>query len=324
MRQLVDEFRKLVRPGSLGIAIGWTLCVAALVVIHVSSAAAQYEIAITSYEIVAHPQSRQQLCEFLDEPIGPRCDAAQQEEIGYAQRFLDEVRDLYPLAAASLDPVGSGGLVAGFMASLIGVLIVAGVAGAHVGGEWGHGTVRQALAVNPRRSRFFVFKVLSVWFFGAGLLLVGWIALAAASPFLRDRYEVPPAPPGFSFAAFTAQQGLRALLVIGVTAILATSVAVFVRGSIGTLGVTAGIVIASFIATASDSTFKLSPAYWVAAWMRFEQTTLWQDHLWVDRFPLIDPIEGFVPNQWAGLLGLVGFAAIVALIGGFRFIRSDA
>lgn len=323
MRQLVDEFKKLTRLSSLAVASGWILCVAALVVIHVSGADAQYEIATTSYDVVAHPESKRQLCDFLGEPIGPRCDAAQEEEVEFAQRLLDETRDLYPLAAASLDPVGSGGIIAGFMASLIGVLIVAGIAGAHVGGEWGHGTVRQALSVDPRRSRFFVFKVLSVWIFGAGLLLVGWMALAVASPFFRDRYEVPPAPPGADFAAFTAQQVLRALLVIGVVAILATAVAVFVRGSIGTLGVTAGIIIASLIATASDSTFKLSPAYWLAAWMRFEPTTLWQDHLWVDRFPLINPSESFVPNQWAGLLGLVACAAIVAFIGVFRFIRSD-
>jgi hypothetical protein len=323
MRHLVDEFKKLAHLSNLAVAIGWILCVAALVIIHISSADAQYAIAITSYNAVAHPESQEQLCDFLGEPIGPRCDAAQNEEIEFAQRFLDETRDLYPLASASLDPVGSGGIVAGFMASLIGVLVVAGIAGAHVGGEWGRGTVRQALSVDPRRPRFFVFKVLSVWAFGAGLLLASWLALVIASPFLRDRYEVPPAPPGADFATFTAQQILRALVVIGVVAILGTAVAVFVRGSIGTLGVTAGIIIASFIATASDSTFKLSPAYWVAAWMRFEPTTLWRDHLWVDRFPLVDPIEGFVPNQWAGLRGLVAFAAITAVIGGLRLIRGD-
>jgi hypothetical protein len=238
MRDLAADLRKLIRMSLLGVALGWILFVSALVSFHLASADTQYEIATTSYNQVAHPDSQEALCDFLAQPIGPRCDAARAEELGFETRFLKETSELYPLASAALDPVGSGGVVAGFMASLIGALIVAGIGGAHVGGEWGHGTVNQVLAGDPRRLRFFFVKIASVWIAGIALLLVGWLTVALASVLFDRWYDVPPAPSGFDFVSFTGQQMARATLVIAVVAVLTTTVAVFVRGAIGTLGVT--------------------------------------------------------------------------------------
>lgn len=324
MRDLVLELRKPMRVATLGVALGWIACVGALVSIHLANADGQYEIATTSYDFVANPESQEILCDFLAQPVGPKCDAARDEELQFSRRFLEETRELYPLASAALDPVGTGGVVAGYMASLIGVLVVAGIAGAHVGGEWGHGTIKQVLAVDPRRLRFFILKVLSVWIIGIVLLLAAWLSMALASVLLDRWYDVPPAPSRLDFAAFTAQQISRALLVIGVVSVLATTVAVFVRSAIGTLGATAGILVAAFIATASQSTFRLSPAYWIAAWMRYKPVTFWQDHVWVDRFPLVNPDASFVPNAPAALMGLVGFLLVLGAVGAARLALSDA
>jgi hypothetical protein len=323
MRDLAADLRKLIRLSSLGVALGWILCVSALVSLHLASADSQYEIATTSYNEVAHPESQKVLCDFLAQPIGPRCDAAREEELGFDSRFLEETRELYPLASAAMDPIGSGGVVAGFMASLIGALIVAGIGGAHVGGEWGHGTVKQMLAGDPRRLRFFFVKIASVWIAGIALLLAGWLTIALASVLFDRWYDVPPAPSGFDFVSFTEEQVARATLVIGVVAVLTTCVAVFVRSAIGTLGATAAVLVATLVATASASAFRLSPAYWVAAWMRYRPVTLWQDHLWVDRFPLVNPDPTLAPDQWTGLVSLVGFLILVGAIGAVRLVRSD-
>lgn len=323
MRDLLADLRKLIRLSLLGVALGWILCVSALVSLHLANADSQYEIATMGYNQMAHPESQEILCDFLAQPIGPRCDAARQEELGFATRFLEETRELYPLASAALDPVGSGGVVAGFMASLIGALIVAGIGGAHVGGEWGHRTVNQVLAGDPRRLKFLIVKITSVWIAGIALLLAGWLTMALASMMFDRWYDVPAAPSGFDFTSFTGQQVARAALVIGVVAVLTTSVAVFVRGAIGTLGTTAAILVATLAATASASAFRLSPAFWIAGWMRYKPVTLWQDHLWVDRFPLVNPDLNLVPNQWTALLGLVGFLVVVGAIGAARLVRSD-
>ena len=323
MRELWGELKKLARLSTLAAAIGWGIFVGSLNSLHVASAAAQYEIATTSYDFVAHPESEESLCDFVAQPVGPKCDAAAREELQFAERFMEETSALYPLASAAVDPLGSGGIVAGFMASLVGLLIVAGIAGAHVGGEWGHGTVKQVLAVDPSRAKFFLLKVLSVWIAAVALLLAAWLVVAISSIVMKDWYTVPPPPSGTDLASFTAQQITRGLLVVAVVAVLATSVAVFVRGAIGTLSVTAGIIVAAFVATASRSTFRLSPAYWVAAWMGFEPSALWRDHLWVDRFPLIDPDASLVPNRSVALAALVALAAVLGAISTIYLARRD-
>jgi hypothetical protein len=323
MRDLVADLRKLMRLSFLGVTAAWILILSALVSLHLANADTQYGIATASYEQVAHPESQEILCDFLAQPIGPQCDAAREEELGFATRFLEETQALYPLASAAQDPVGSGGVVAGFMASLIGALIVAGIGGAHVGGEWGHRTVNQVLAGDPRRLKFFIVKIASVWIAGVILLVAGWLTIALASVLFDRWYDVPPAAPSLNFASFAGQQMARALIVIGVVAVLTTSVAVFARSAIGTLGVTAAALMATLVATASASAFRLSPAFWVAGWMRFRPVTMWQDHLWVDRFPLVNPDPDLIPNQWTALIGLVAFLMVVGAIGAVRLLRSD-
>lgn len=323
MRELGAEIRKLLRVSLVGVAIGWVLLLSALVSLHLASAAAQYEIATTSYEAVANPESEEALCDFLAQPIGPRCEAARQEELQFELRFLRETTELYPLASTTLDPVGSGGVAAGFMASLIGALVIAGIAGAHVGGEWGHRTVAQVFVRDPRRLRFFLVKAGSVWIAGVVLLLLGWLVLAFASPLFERWYDVPPAPPHLDETAYGIHQLARAVLVIGVISVLATTIAVFLRSAIGTLGATAAVLVATLAATASASILRYSPAYWIASWMRFRPGTLWQDHLWADRFPLVNPDPNLVASQSVALTGLVAFTLVVGLIGAVSLVRRD-
>jgi ABC-type transport system involved in multi-copper enzyme maturation permease subunit len=317
------DLQKLLGRGAIAVVVAWFIPLSALASFYSANAHSQLQIAETGYEQIANPSSEEELCQFLGEPVGVRCDERRREELGFARDFLKEVSVLYPLGRAAQDPLAVGGIVAGLMASLLGFVVVGGVAAAHVAGEWNHGTVKPLLARDPRRIRFVVSKFVTTWTAGIGLLAIGWAGMASLTPLFRQQYDVPPDPPGFSPGEYAGGQLVRAVIVIGVIAALGTAAGVLVRNPLGSFGLVLGIVFVSLAGAAWRSTFKVSVGYWVAAWMRFRPDTSWGDHLWVDRFPVINPDTSFHPDPWMGFAGLVFTIAVAVMIACYRMVRSE-
>jgi hypothetical protein len=323
VNELRTEVRKLLRRGTLFMTIAWLGSLGFFASFYLSNAQTQFEVASANYNQIAQPPSLAELCEFLAAPVGPECDRARHEELGFAREFLHETSRLYPVASAAQDPVAVGGMVAGLMASLLGFVVVGGVAAAHTAGEWNHGTVKVVLARDPRRIRFVWRKFLTAWIAGTALLGIGWAGMAALTPVFRRLYEVPPGPSGFTAWGYTGGQLPRAVIVIGVVAALGTAAGVLLRGSLGAFGLVLGLLFVSLTGTAWRSTFKWSVGYWVAAWMRFRPETGWGDHVWVDRFPVINPDASFHPSPWVGLIGLTVTLGVAMMVASFRMVRSD-
>src|SRR5207244_1974249 len=118
------------------------------------------------------------------------------------------------VARAAQDPLGVGGVVAGLLTSLVGVLAVGWLAAAHVAGEWSRGTIASVLVAEPRRTRFVLAKFTTACLAGLGLLAFVWASMLALEPFFRRVYDTPPAPAGFEVNSYAAGQLLRATVVL--------------------------------------------------------------------------------------------------------------
>jgi ABC-type transport system involved in multi-copper enzyme maturation permease subunit len=288
--------------------------IAAITSFSQSNAAQQLTIARYSYDQVANPDSIQELCDFLGEAVGPRCDAARRQELRFEERLLRDTTSQYELAAAMQSPLGVGGVAAGLVASLVGIVVLAAIGASHVAGEWTVGTIKPLLARDPRRSRFVLVKFLSVCICGVAVLVVVWSVLAALGPFFRHAYSVPPAPSSFNASTYTLGQVSRALVVIVAISALVTMASVTIRSPLGSFGLAIAIVVSGLVATGWQASFRFAPGYWIGAWMRFRADNAWADHVWVDRFPLINPRPGFEPDPAAGLIGLICLTAIGLVI----------
>lgn len=250
-----------------------------------------------------------------DPPIETaRCPAETLSHLSTAQEEVQQVRERFRLGAVAQDPLGVGGLAAGMMASLVGLIALGAVAGGHTAGEWTQGTVRPLLAKQPSRGQFVVVKFLTTWLVGVGLLLVTWAALLVLVPLFREWYVVPAPPPGFRTAPFVVSRVAKAVLVLGVFAALATAAAVITRHQLGTIAVLLGVAFFGMAGAATQATVPFSFGYWVAAWMGFAPADLWADHLWVDQFPFLNPEAGLVPDPGVGLLGLLASATLTLLL----------
>jgi hypothetical protein len=216
----------------------------------------------------------------------------------------------HPLAEAQQDPIGVGGVVAGFIASLPGAIVIAGLAGAFLGGEWSSRTIAGVLARDPRRVRFVLVKFLSLWCLGIALMLASWVGLIALGPLLRAIYQVPPGPRSFDMGAFTLEQLLRAVVVVGVYASIGTLAAVIARNPLGTFGISFGFVVAGLVAARSTETYPLSLGYWVGSWMGYERATLLDDHVWIDSAAF----RGSVAGALAGLVACTLLSVVVAAL----------
>src|SRR6266536_1431927 len=255
--QLRLELVKLARP--LAVWSAWATFGVGVVLasIYQASATGQYQIAVDTLRQFAHPTSTAEVCRFLSVPVGPACEQARQEQVGSARQLIGDTRQWYRLAAAVQDPLGAAGVAAGLVSSLAGVLVLAGMAGGHVGGEWSLGTVKVLLAGDPGRVRFVLGKFWTLWLGGTGLLVVGWLGLLAAGPLFRRWYAVPPPPAGFSMWGYAGGQVARALLVLGAVAALGTLAGVLTRNPLGTFGLLAGFAFASMAASVWPATFQL-------------------------------------------------------------------
>ena len=165
-------------------------------------------------------------------------------------------------------------MAAGLMASLPGAFIIALLAAGHTGGKWTRRTVRTQLLVDARRTRLLVCAWASTWLASVAVFAATWVALAICGPVLQSVYHLPGHAPGLGQAwAATWPLAGRAVLTMAVFAAVGTAAAVVTRSTIGTLSLTIGAVMVSLIAGSLTTLSQATPAYWVAAWMRFPERT---------------------------------------------------
>ena len=316
MSVLRAELRKLVRASVVVAALGCAGIAAVVTSFSLSHADVQYQIARDTYRQVAHPPSEASFCRSEGVPVGPRCDRARAQDLRAASDLFRETSAAYPVARAAQDPLGVGGVVAGLLASLVGVLVLGWLAVAHVAGEWSHGTISTVLVAEPRRVRLVLAKFVTAWLAGLGLLAFVWASMLALEPFFRRVYDTPPAPAGFDVTSYAVGQVLRAIVVLAAIAAVSTAAGVLLRRPLAASVALLGAVLVSLGAAASDSTFRFSPVSWVEAWMRFRPVTRWVDHVWVDGLSAH-------PSQAAAVVGLCLTTVAALAIAGIRITRSD-
>jgi hypothetical protein len=266
------------------------------------------------------PEAREVYCGDKD---GAQCDAAIAQEAEWNAEFGSELVREHPYGAATQHPIAAAGVAAGWMSSLLGVILSAALAAVLVGGEWASGTARVRLARTPSRWRFPLATFVSVWTALLGLTAALWLSLAAAGPLLRHLYAVPPMSVDWSPARYTGEQTARALVILTLCAALATGVALLVRNPLGSFAVTSLLGLAAIASSASRAAIEYSPGFWLASWMHYTPQGAWRDHVWPDTFPLGNALDPVPQDPALGLVGLLGSLVVVAVLTLTIFARRD-
>jgi hypothetical protein len=226
--------------------------------------------------------------------------------------------------AAQLGPVAAGAEAAGLMASLPGALMIALLAGGHLGGEWSGRTLKNLVVQHGRRPEVLAAKLVSLWLAGIGLIAVCWCALAIAGPIIVRADGLPNPHESFADAAkWAGSQSARALLVLAVFAAIGLLAAVLTRNTIGTMATTAAAFVAMLIFATLPHLGRWTPATWVQAWMGFpvglRSITALPNNFW-SRFI---GEGGSPPSHLLGLTGLVSLLVVVTTLALRTFSRSD-
>jgi ABC-type transport system involved in multi-copper enzyme maturation permease subunit len=314
MRLLRAELRKLNRPLLWGVTFAAVLfCV--LLAVSGASNARQY----TTDAARAIPT-----CTELGLPRGPACAGAQAS--ARARNIeLQRVRlSAAAHTAAQLNPVAAGAEAAGLMASLPGALVLALLAGGHIGGEWSGRTLKNVLTQCGHRWRVLAAKLVSLWLAGIGVAAACWAALAVAGPVLTRAYHLPNPHESLSDAGtWAGSQAGRSLLVLAAFAAIGLLAAVVTRSTIGTTATSAAVTISMLVTAAVPSIGRWTPATWVQGWMGFavgqRSITALPDNFW-SRF--LSP-SGSPPGQLLGLTGLAATLVVCAAAAVLMFRRAD-
>jgi ABC-type transport system involved in multi-copper enzyme maturation permease subunit len=309
MRLLRAELHILARPLTWGLAATAALFCVLLAIggAHNAPAANGTSLALPS-------------CAQRHIPAGAACVRAMAAERARLRRYLAAARQV----SGQLDPVAAGAEAAGLMASLPGALIVALLAGGHLGGEWSGRTIKNRLTQNGHRWQFLAAKLVSLWLAALAVLVTCWAALAMSGPLIVRLNHLPAAQLSIATTAGTAGSQLaRALLVLTVFASIGLLAATITRGSIGTMSVTAGSVVAMIVLTRIPGVANWTPAVWVQGWMGFPVGEASITSLPTNFWSRFVTTTGGVPGQLAGLLGLVSVLAVCLAASAGLFQRSD-
>jgi ABC-type transport system involved in multi-copper enzyme maturation permease subunit len=215
-------------------------------------------------------------------------------------------------------PLGAASLAAPLSASMLGAFFVFLLAGAHVGGEWSHRTIKEILRLDGRRARFVALKVVSVWLGSLWLFISGWLGLALLGQLSQHLW---PLPGSVSYgAALHASAPLvgRAVLVLLFFSVLGVCTAIVVRNPLaaffGALVLAGG---ANFLAIVMPAQPRFMPARWVSTWMQFQmpESSPAVDHVWVDRSLHITPTFS--------ILALTGLALLLLSVAVLDLRRRD-
>ena len=313
MRLLRAEMRKLNRPLLWGATFAAAMfCV--LLAVGGASSARQYTAD------AARPVS----CSQLGVAEGPACtDMRTRMQVRLTESRMQEL-SAATHTAAQLNPVGAGAEAAGLMASLPGALVLALLAGGHVGGEWSGRTLKNVLTQCGHRWRVLAAKLVSLWLAGVGVTAVCWAALAVAGPILTRAYHLPdPRESVGEAVTWAGSQAGRSLLVLAAFAAIGLLAAVLTRGTIGTMAASAGSVIAMLAAAAVPGIGRWTPATWVQGWMGFaagqRSITALPDNYW-SRF--VSPGSS-PPTHLLGLTGLAATLVVCLAAAVLLFRRTD-
>ena len=231
------------------------------------------------------------------------------------QLALTDAADL----AALLRPGRVGTVAAGMLASMPGVLVVALLAGGHVGAEWSGRTIRSLLTHERRRWRVLLVKWVSLWLAAVGCMLACWAALAAAGPVLSAVAHLPGNDlPWWDGTGATLVQLGRAAAVLAVFAAVAVAAATVTRNVVGTIAATIGLVAVTLMVGASATLRPWTPASSVQAWMGFGAHGGYLPTSYWSRF--LD--DGAALGTARAVLGLLASAAVAAVVAGWR-MRAD-
>ena len=305
------EIRKLNRPLSWGVAGA-----AALFCVLLAAGGAHNASLEGQSAALTHLPS----CAQMGVPPGPRCARAEVLERARA----NQVREQPARTAAQLNPLAAGAEAAGLMASLPGVLALALLAGAHIGGEWSGRTVKNLLTQQGRRWRVLAAKLVSLWLAGVGLIVICWAALAIGGPVLVHLNHLPAPHQSVAHAlSLSGSQVARALLVLAAFAVLGVLAGILTRGTIGTTAAVAGAAIAMLVVASLPALGTWTPATWVQAWMGFPAGQASITSLPTNFWSRFITASGAAPGHLAGLAGLAALLAVCWAASVLAFRRMD-
>ena len=244
------------------------------------------------------------------------CDASATAQCRHVVAAAHASARAAALATSSLAQPGEiGHVVAGMLASVPGLLLIALIAGGHWGGEWGLRTIRQLLSREGRRSRVLAAKWLTIWSAGVATMLCCWLVLLIAGPLIAAAAGLP-APHAALWAGLTSSVSAigRAVLVLGLFAAVATAAGTIARGQLATTAITAGAMLLALLLAGIASVGRLSPASFVQAWMNFGVSGYLPTNFW-SRFVA----SGQQLAQLTGLTGIFLTAIVAALVARWRF-----
>jgi ABC-type transport system involved in multi-copper enzyme maturation permease subunit len=205
------------------------------------------------------------------------------------------------------------------LASLPGVLVIALLAGGHIGGEWSGKTIRTMLTNEGRRGRVLVAKWVSLWVASAGVMLACWAALAVAGPVLSSSAHLPHTAGGlWAGTGIGFVQVGRALAILALFSGLGVAAATLIRNAVGTIAVVVGVAVVALMVGAVGSTAQWTPATSIQAWMHFDSgngdlpTNYWSRFL----------SSGAALGTGRAVIELVVCAAVVGLVAARR-MRAD-
>lgn len=244
-----------------------------------------------------------EICRYVSDSTGRSCTVLLRERVASAEDWYRTLDRGYQIRAAAVDPLGAGGIAAGFAATFAGALGIATAAATHVAGEWRQGTASAIFTTDPRRWRFVGTKFLSTFIVGVVFFAVVWLVIAALGRLLYSGAGLGPSPP-FDGSGYLLRQAPRSLLIISFFSSVGTAFAVMSRRGLASLLLTLGALGMSCLVAFLGGSW--SPAAWISSLMQFHPGAAFGDHLWVD--------QGF---SWSsqGVAALAIVASTVALLG---------
>jgi ABC-type transport system involved in multi-copper enzyme maturation permease subunit len=314
MRLLRAELRKLNRPLMWAVTIGFAVFVVLLAAGGASNA----------HRDLVGSSDRVPSCAQMSLPAGPACVTAQALQRARIDANLADRMAAARHTAAQLNPVAAGAEAAGLMASLPGALVIALLAGGHIGGEWSGRTLKNLLTQRGQRWQVLTAKFVSLWLAAIGLLAVGWAALAVAGAALTRANHLPnPHQSWVEAAQWAGSQAARSMLVLAAFAAIGVLAAVLTRNTIGTMATSAAAFVAMLVLASLQGLGRWTPATWVQGWMGFavgdRSITELPNNFW-SRFINAGHSP---PSHLLGLTGLIAVLIICAVSALRIFQRTD-
>lgn len=318
MNALMRDVRLLWRRSVLLILAGWLLVLISFVTMSQEGADRNWDLVQESTA-----SFNRQMARCLEERSASSCEARSEQRRELHDFYVNEQTKRFTLAAAAQQPLASGGVVAGLLVSLPGLVFLLALCALHVGGEFRNGTAQLLTARLQSRRSFLVTKTMTIALAGLVTMLLSWVTLAAYGVYLRSAWDVPPAPAEFEASTYALSSVSKAVLVILVAAVVGTSISVSVRHVLGAWGAGVAGLLVSIAACSAPVLLRVSPAYWLAGWMAWEPKFQFYDHVWVDQFPFVEPDRSLSPGVWSGGAFLSVTGIVFALIGMSRFSQRD-